>query len=410
MLSALACNPNSDLALLDEVSGLVEEHHYDSGLHGMDWQGVTGKYHALVEESRSRSESLEHINAMLQELGDSHCGIGPSSGAARASSPYLFAEGTVGLDVRLINGQAIISRVEEGSPSAVSGLHTGFNLVSVDKKLVKQIIDETQYRAPFTIANKIFHQTEAILWHLFGTPGLPVEIGYLDAKGVNQSVLLQRVKRSGGLNIFPSLPPIYVVVEEKVHAGGITQLRFNAFQPDEPDQVLAVIDRLDQRTPLILDLRGNNGGSVNATLQILGRFVQKRLLAFNRVDRHGETAVFVAPENPGSQRAMAVLVDEMSISAAENFAAIVQQAGLAQVIGVRTPGQLLWGEGFELNGDVLMVIPTARMVYPDGSNIEGIGVEPDLVISLNQNDLLRQVDTQLEAAITHLTQMTSTKE
>jgi C-terminal processing protease CtpA/Prc len=50
---------------------------------------------------------------------------------------------------------------------------------------------------------------------------------------------------------------------------------------------------------------------------------------------------------------------------------------------------------------LIMLLP---IVYPDGTSIEGKGVEPDLVVGLNASGLLRGVDAQLEAAIRHLEQ------
>jgi len=95
-------------------------------------------------------------------------------------------------------------------------------------------------------------------------------------------------------------------------------------------------------------------------------------------------------------------VDESSISAAENFAGIMQQAGLATVFGKQTPGQLLWGEGFPLGDDVMAVIPIAQIIYPGGNNLERVGVRPDKVIELELRDLMNGIDSQLQAAVDYL--------
>ena len=102
---------------------------------------------------------------------------------------------------------------------------------------------------------------------------------------------------------------------------------------------------------------------------------------------------------------MVVLVYELSISAAENFAGIMQHAGLATVVGRPTPGQLLWGEGVPLSDNFMAVIPVARIVLPNGEALEGVGVRPDKVVDLKQDDLLRGVDTQLQAAVDYLNSM-----
>jgi carboxyl-terminal processing protease len=262
-------------------------------------------------------------------------------------------------------------------------------------------------RPPFTHSNRKFHHTEAVLWQLFGPAGTPVTINFKDAKEINHSVTLMREKRLGGVTLFPSLPPMFIDEDKRVLAGGISYLWFNVFQPNHPAQLLAAIDDLDEQKPLIIDLRGNNGGSANATLEILSRFARDRFLAYHRVDRVNSTSIYVEPTNPDHRWSSVVLVDELSISAAENFAAIMQHAGLASVVGTQTPGQLLWGEGYELDNDLLAVIPIAQLIYPDGTNIEGRGVEPNLVVALRREDLLQGVDTQLRAAIELLQAQTS---
>ena len=63
---------------------------------------------------------------------------------------------------------------------------------------------------------------------------------------------------------------------------------------------------------------------------------------------------------------------------------------------------VLWGEGFPLGDNVMAVIPVAQIIYPDGTNLEGVGVKPDQVIELEKDDLLNGVDTQLQAAVDFL--------
>jgi carboxyl-terminal processing protease len=402
MASTTACSRDSDLALLHQVSEIIVESHYDPDLHGLDWADINARYRKLIKGSDSRSTSLGHINAMLFELGDSHCGIGDLNDAARAGSPYIFGEASVGIDIRLIEEQAVVTRVKDGSPAANAGIRPGFTLVAIDKTPVRQIVASASLRPPYTEANKNFHRTEAIVWQLFGVPETPVALDYLDGEGNKHSTRLLRTKRLGGVELFPSLPPVFIEVETRAIVEGVNYLWFNAFQPDNPSEVLAAIDHFDHKVPLIIDLRGNNGGSANATSMLIDRFTPHRFLAYNRVGRQDQRAIYANPTNPDRRWNIVILVDELSISSAENFTAIMQQASLATVVGNRTPGQLLWGEGFELDESLVAVIPVAQLILPDGTNIEGRGVVPDLVVPLSPEDLLRGIDTQLKAAIGQL--------
>jgi C-terminal processing protease CtpA/Prc len=72
---------------------------------------------------------------------------------------------------------------------------------------------------------------------------------------------------------------------------------------------------------------------------------------------------------------------------------------LAEVIGVPTPGQLLWGQSFTLQTDLIAVIPVARIVYPNSSSIEAKGIMPDRIVRLSREDFLNGTASRLEAAI-----------
>ena len=111
-----ACQSKTDVELLESTWQLVADRHYDPELHGLDWPGIGEKYRVQVEASGSRAESLELIDRMLQELGDSHCIVGELKDAASVSSPYIFGAGDPGIDLRLVAGEAQTATVVNCPP------------------------------------------------------------------------------------------------------------------------------------------------------------------------------------------------------------------------------------------------------------------------------------------------------
>ena len=96
---------------------------------------------------------------------------------------------------------------------------------------------------------------------------------------------------------------------------------------------------------------------------------------------------------------LAIVVDELSASTSEMFAAGLQALGRARVFGERTAGQALPAMATKLpTGDVLMHV-VADFVAADGSRIEGRGVVPDEVIPLRRADLAAGRDASLDAAV-----------
>jgi carboxyl-terminal processing protease len=111
--------------------------------------------------------------------------------------------------------------------------------------------------------------------------------------------------------------------------------------------------------------------------------------------RATDTGVSVAPFAGD----VAVLVDGLSASTSEMFAAAMQALGRARLFGERTAGQALPAMATRLpSGDVLMHV-VADFVAPDGRAIEGHGVTPDEVVPLTEADLVAGRDAPLEAAI-----------
>ena len=96
---------------------------------------------------------------------------------------------------------------------------------------------------------------------------------------------------------------------------------------------------------------------------------------------------------------LAIVVDGLSASTSEMFAAALQSLGRARVFGERTPGQALPALATRLpTGDVLMHV-VADFVMPDGSRLEGNGVLPDEVVPLTRPDVVAGRDAALEAAL-----------
>jgi len=135
---------------------------------------------------------------------------------------------------------------------------------------------------------------------------------------------------------------------------------------------------------------------------LLGRFVTKRIKYGTYINRNERNEDFIEPTGNKYQGQVVILVDEMSVSGAENMAGIIQYFKIGKVIGNQTPGQMLWGNGYLINDRIALVIPIYKFEYPNGFNPENNGITPDIEIELKREDLLEGRDTQLEKAIEYL--------
>ena len=99
-----------------------------------------------------------------------------------------------------------------------------------------------------------------------------------------------------------------------------------------------------------------------------------------------------------------ILVDELSASAAEEFAGSLQALGRATIIGTQTQGSCLVSNIKFLPRDAILIYPHGQSQTPDGRILEDNGVVPDIEVALDRASLLQGKDSQLEAALAFLIQ------
>ncbi len=96
------------------------------------------------------------------------------------------------------------------------------------------------------------------------------------------------------------------------------------------------------------------------------------------------------------------MVDQLSVSSAEEFSGGLKAIKRATIVGERTPGVVLTADFVKLRNGATFVYPNAQTITADGTVLEGHGVIPDIEITLDRNELLKGKDTQLEAAVDFL--------
>ena len=103
------------------VCQMIEEGFYDPTFGGRDWAEIVAKYRPRVEMVKDDEQFFVLMNEMLFELGVSHLGLIPDEHPEWIGAPAVFADGEVGIDVRLIEGQAVVVKVRPDSSGDKAG-------------------------------------------------------------------------------------------------------------------------------------------------------------------------------------------------------------------------------------------------------------------------------------------------
>jgi carboxyl-terminal processing protease len=151
---------------------------------------------------------------------------------------------------------------------------------------------------------------------------------------------------------------------------------------------------------IVIDLRGNTGGIGDMLAGMAGWFISVRGTSMGTmITRSGSLKLAVQPRPAPFAGPVAVLVDELSMSASEVLAQGLKDAGRARVFGRRSAGAVLGSVVERLpNGDGFQY-PTARFEFPSGAVVEGVGVRPDEEIPTTRETLLSGRDVVLDAAV-----------
>jgi C-terminal processing protease CtpA/Prc len=151
---------------------------------------------------------------------------------------------------------------------------------------------------------------------------------------------------------------------------------------------------------LVLDLRASNQGAPAVMRGLLQAFVRGEVGAFHH--RTGNEPIDLEPNELADAYAhmpIVVLVDAQSEAEAEQAAAILQDQGRATIVGVQTSGQTHGAQTVDFPDGSLLQLVSFGFQLPDGSNLEGQGVTPDIEVTEDWLDYPESTDPYLLAAL-----------
>jgi carboxyl-terminal processing protease len=247
----------------------------------------------------------------------------------------------------------IVSVIPDGS-AFQGGIIKGDHIIAVDREPVSRIGGDKAADM------------------LRGVEGSFVEIA-LERNGKQNSMRLKRLRVD-----IPSIDTIEIVDQQ----AGVGYIRLTNFQKTTPRDFDAALWKLHRQgmQSLIVDLRGNPGGLLKASVDIADRFINSGVIVSTRGRNPMEDYVHRANPALTWRVPLVVLVDESSASASEIFAAAIRDHGRGTIVGHTTYGKGSVQGIFPLSASGGVRLTTAKFYSPLGKPISEVGVPADEVL------------------------------
>jgi len=186
--------------------------------------------------------------------------------------------------------------------------------------------------------------------------------------------------------------------------GNVGYIRITEFAQGAQDEFLASVESLltEGAEGFVIDVRNNPGGDLQVLLNILNRILCDKDL-FTEEYRDGERYTFTA-DSTSLDYPISVLTNANTYSAAEYLAAVLQEYGVADVVGEATTGKGYGQTVIELDDGSAINLSIIRYYTPQGRSLKDSGVTPDQEVALDESllgsigTLTEEEDPQLAAA------------
>jgi carboxyl-terminal processing protease len=188
-------------------------------------------------------------------------------------------------------------------------------------------------------------------------------------------------------------------------SNGVAYVKLYEFTSHASTSVFSALQKLGSTTKLtgiVLDLRNNQGGDVNQATRLISAFVHNGVIGYTVNGAGKRTAQRTDDKIPLLHLPLTVLIDGGSASSSELIAGTVRDLHVGQLIGQRSAGALAEAEFFGLGDGSGFEITEARVLGPKAEKVDGIGIQPNVVVPTSAKDLSAGLDPAVSRAVQYL--------
>ena len=303
-----------------------------------------------------------NIGGMLQSLNDPYTRFLSKNEYSELTKETQGKFGGIGVYLIPKEEELLISSVVKGSPGEEAGLQQGDRIIRVGDAAVKDL------------------SSEVAVARIRGEAGTEIQLRVARGEAENRREIDFKITRANIL-----IPTVEMTVKPDPVLGEYALIRISQFAETtavDLDNCLKKIDTAPKVTAMVLDLRANPGGALDAAVKVASQFIPAGAPVLHIQRRGYPVQSITAGDSGHKQLPMVVLVDNWSASASEIVAGALKDQKRAFLLGTHTFGKDLIQEVKRLPGGAGATITIASYLTSGKVNIHKRGVQPDQVVEI----------------------------
>jgi Tol biopolymer transport system component/C-terminal processing protease CtpA/Prc len=366
------------MAVFEEAWAGQRDGFYDPKFHGADWNAVRKRYAPLIEGCRTPDEMRSILRLMIGELNSSHSGVSAPAAGGGGGGGGRGNIGQLGLSFDRAeyeqSGKLKVTEVLPRSPAWLAKIQPGEELAAVDGAKIAAGVNLDQ-----------------LLEHKVGKRVM-LTVGTREVSVRPVASLAEEIYRKW-------------IEDNRAYVARVSNNRLGYVHiRDMSEQALTQLyEDLDaenrSREGVIIDIRNNNGGFVNAyALDVLAR--RPYLTMTNRGGPAGPARTVLGQRS--LELPTILLVNQHSLSDAEDFTEGYRTLKLGKVVGEPTAGWIIYTGSLDLVDGSVMRMPGTLITGADGKNMENNPRPVDVAVTRPIGESYTGRDSQLDAAVKEL--------
>ncbi len=338
------------------------------------WNVINEKYVPTKHKAVSNQEKVwGAIAGLADSLGDPYTYFMPPQEKTLFEQDVSGTFGGVGMQIGAKDGMLTVIAPLKGSPAEKAGIKKGDKILKIDNATTSEMtIDKALYL-------------------------IRGEIG----KAVTLSIFREGVAAPFDVSIVRAVIDVPTIDTEK--KGDVFVIHLYSFTETSPQLFKNALRQFVESgsDKLILDLRGNPGGYLEAAVDMASWFLPQGKVVVSEEEKEAKGQVYRSKGYNvfGDKFHFVILVDGGSASAAEILAGALSEQGVATLVGTKTFGKGSVQELVPITPETSLKITIARWITPNGTNLSDGGINPDIKVEITKADVDAGKDPQLDKAI-----------